>query len=62
MKILLVGADLSDADGRTNSRIDRRTMTKVTVTFRSFTNAPYTHVQYIFSVCSIRNVRLDKKF
>jgi len=37
MKILPVGATLFPADGRTNRRRD---MTKVTIAFQNFANAP----------------------
>jgi len=41
MKIRPVGANLLHADGRTSRRADRRTdMTRPTVVFRNFANAP----------------------
>jgi len=62
MKILPVGAKLSHADGRTDSLIDRQTMTKITSRSPQFYQSTLkTRVQYIFPVCSIRNVLLEIK-
>jgi Fe-S-cluster formation regulator IscX/YfhJ len=41
MKIRIVGAELSHADGRTDGRTDRRTdMAKLVISLSNFENAP----------------------
>jgi hypothetical protein len=60
MKILPVGAELFHADSRTDRQVERQTdMTKLTVAFRNFANAPKKYRSY-FGICDLDNLWRNK--